>query len=43
MARFAMVTGATKTPNAPRNTVLPLKTSGVQAKPTRGLTMWELF
>src|ERR1035437_9067693 len=38
-----ITTGETNMPKPPRRTVLPFKKSGVQAKPTRGLTRWELF
>src|ERR1039458_4563379 len=38
-----ITTGATNMPKPPRMTVLPWRKSGVQAKPTRGLTRWESF
>src|SRR5579862_1800698 len=42
-ARLAMLRGATKSPNPPRITVFPCSASGLQAKPTRGLTTCDEF
>src|SRR5580658_3169144 len=43
IARLEMVTGLVNNPNPPRTTVLPWKTSGVHAKPARGLNRCEVL
>ena len=41
--RFDIAIGCTNIPKPPRNTVLPPNLSGLQAKPTRGLTRFEVL